>query len=54
VPQPAAGNQEGFAQRRIDFLSTAPNLTEAQKKQAKEFFNAARQGNQPLEESMKR
>ena len=54
VPQPAAGNQEGFAQRRIDFLSTALNLTEAQKKQANEFFNAARQGNQPLEESMKR
>jgi Spy/CpxP family protein refolding chaperone len=53
VPQPAAGNQEGFAQGRIDFLSTALNLTEAQKQQATELFNAARQENQPLEESMK-
>jgi Spy/CpxP family protein refolding chaperone len=51
--QPASGNQQDFAQRRIDFLSTALNLTEAQKQQATEFFNAARQENQPLEESMK-
>jgi Spy/CpxP family protein refolding chaperone len=53
APQPAAGNQQDFAQRRLDFLSTALNLTEAQKQQAMEFYSAARQENQPLEESMK-
>lgn len=52
APQ-AAGNRPDFAQRRIDFLSTALNLTEAQKQQATEFFTAARQENQPLEEGMK-
>jgi Spy/CpxP family protein refolding chaperone len=53
APQPAAGNRPDFAQRRIDFLSTALSLTDAQKQQATEFFNTARQENQPLEESMK-
>ena len=50
---PPAFSGQNFAQRRIDFLSTALNLTEAQKQQATAFFSAARQENQPLEESMK-
>ena len=53
VSQPAAGNAQDFAQRRLDFLSTFFNLTDAQKQQATDFFNAARQENQPLQESMK-